>query len=194
MMISNYENWIKIAKLSEQAGNHYLTDQVINKLIKIAQPIPFTPGTVMQQGQTYDVPTDDHSVFDKVATTGDPDYANVGGAKVLVTHGSANGMWLVSDDIASQVYNNNPDLKTTGQLGENDTIAGIQAKYDESENRLWLDAKGMQKYLGGTKWLGCYDLIGGKGFGAYGGSKDPISVITQTDDQGQQKTYLQSGN
>ena len=50
----------------------------------------------------------------------------------------------------------------------------------------------MQKYAG-SKWVGCYDMNGGKGFGAYGGSKGPIEVVTQTGPEGE-KTYLQAGN
>jgi len=144
----------------------------------------------LKPGTTYEVPTTDSSIFDKVAQSGVPDYANVGGEKVLVTHGSSDGMWLVPDSVASNFFNNNPDFKQNGQVGESDGGAGIQATFEQGKNRLWLNAQGMQKYAG-AKWLGCYDLISGKGFGTFGGSKDPIQVITQSSPEGQ-KTFLKA--
>jgi hypothetical protein len=190
MKLSDYKMWVKIANLSEKYGNYKLADNVANNLIKLAQNQQFTPGTELQPGQTYEVPTNDNSIFDKVATSGVPDYANVGGEKVLVTHGSSNGMWLISETGASQFFNNNPDFKTSGQLSEADSNAGIQANFESGKNRLWLNPQGMQKYAG-SKWVGCYDLNGGKGFGAYGGSKGPIEVVTQTGPDGQ-KTFVQT--
>lgn len=185
-----------LIKLSEKVGNYKQADSLINKAVRIAQeaeqPQQFTKGTELQPGQTYEVPTTDSSIFDKVAQSGVPDFANVGGEKVLVTHGSSDGMWLVPDSVASNFLNNNPDFKQTGVVGESDGGAGIQATYEVGKNRLWLNAQGMQKYAG-AKWLGCYDLISGKGFGAYGGAKGQIQVTTQTGPEGQ-KTYLQAGN
>lgn len=184
-------------RLSEKSGNYKIADRISNKLIKLAQNAEetpqFTQGTELQTGQMYEVPTTDHSVFDKVAQTGVPDYANVGGEKVLVTHGSSDGMWLVPDTVMQQFLNNNPEFKETGQVGEADQGAGIVAAYETSKDRFWLNAAGMKKYVN-EKWVGCYDYkTGGKSSGAYGGSKGPIEVITQTGPEGQ-KTYLQAGN
>jgi len=92
-----------LINLSEKAGNYKLADKFVNKAIRIAQQSDqmqqFTQGTELQPGVTYEVPTDDHSTFDKVAQSGIPEYANVGGTKVLVTHGSSDGMWLVPDSV-----------------------------------------------------------------------------------------------
>jgi hypothetical protein len=185
-----------LINLSEKAGNYKLADKFVNKAIRIAQQNEqmqqFTEGTELQPGVTYEVPTDDHSTFDKVAQSGVPEYANVGGTKVLVTHGSSDGMWLVPDTVASTFFNNNSEFKQTGSVGEADSGSGIQAAFELSKNRLWLNAQGMQKYAG-AKWIGCYDLISGKGFGSYGGSKKPIEVITQTGPDGQ-KTFVQTGS
>jgi hypothetical protein len=196
MNIENLRTLKLLIKLSEKAGNYKLADSIVNKVIRLAQETEvsqqFTKGTELQPGTTYEVPTTDSSIFDKVAQSGVPDYANVGGEKVLVTHGSSDGMWLVPDSVASNFFNNNPDFKQNGQVGESDGGAGIQATFEQGKNRLWLNAQGMQKYAG-AKWLGCYDLISGKGFGTFGGSKDPIQVITQSSPEGQ-KTFLKAGN
>jgi hypothetical protein len=181
---------------SEKAGKYKLADSIAKNVVRLAQqseqPQQFTQGTELQPGVTYEVPTDDHSTFDKVAQTGVPEFANVGGVKVLITHGSSDGMWLVPDTVASTFFNNNPEFKQTGVVGESDNSSGIQAAFEMGKNRLWLNAQGMQKYAG-AKWIGCYDLISGKGFGSYGGSKNPIEVITQTGPDGQ-KTFVQTGS
>jgi len=181
---------------SEKAGKYKLADSIAKNVVRLAQqseqPQQFTQGTELQPGVTYEVPTDDHSTFDKVAQTGVPEFANVGGVKVLITHGSSDGMWLVPDTVASTFFNNNPEFKQTGVVGESDNSSGIQATFEMGKNRLWLNAQGMQKYAG-AKWIGCYDLISGKGFGSYGGSKNPIEVITHTGPDGQ-KTFVQTGS
>jgi len=189
----NTENLIALKlliRLSEQVGNYKLADSIARKTIKLAQAQQFLPGTELQPGQMYEVPTNDNSVFDKVAQSGIPDYATVGGEKVLVTHGSSDGMWLVPDSVVANFFNNNPDFKENGQIGEGDKSAGINANFESGKNRLWLNAQGMQKYAG-AKWVGCYDYISGKNFGAYGGSKGAIEVVTQTGPEGQ-KTFVQT--
>ena len=142
---------------SEKAGKYKLADSIAKNVVRLAQqseqPQQFTQGTELQPGVTYEVPTDDHSTFDKVAQTGVPEFANVGGVKVLITHGSSDGMWLVPDTVASTFFNNNPQFKQTGVVGESDNSSGIQATFEMGKNRLWLNAQGMQKYAG-AKWIG----------------------------------------
>jgi len=192
MSIKDLKTLTLLIKLSEKVGNYIQADVFVKKFVRMANNPQFLPGTELQPGQMYEVPTNDNSIFDKVAQSGVPDFAVVGGQKVLVTHGSSDGMWLVPDSVASNFFNSNPDFKTSGQLSEADNSGNIHANFETGKNRLWLNAQGMQKYAG-AKWVGCYDYVDGKNFGAYGGSKGPIEVVTQTGPEGQ-KTYVQSAD
>lgn len=184
---------LRLASNLDHAEKYHASDKIVEHAIRIAQDAPeFTPGTELQSGQQYKVPADESNmnVINQVAETGKPNYATVGGEKVLITHGDPSGFWLLPDSAAATFFNNNPDFKASNVLSDVDQNAGIQANFEQGKNRLWINAPGMQKYAG-AKWLGCHDLINGKGAGQYGGAKGAIEVTTQKGPDGQQM-FVQS--
>lgn len=190
LMTSNFKQMIKLARYSDKICNYKIADYIVNSLVKTAQDQTLQAGQDLNPNTQYVVPTSTPDVFNQVAETAKPQRAIVGGEQVLITHGSADGTYIIDDNGANQFFSNNPDFKTNNTLGDVDSGAGIEASYEPNLNRLWLNAQGMQKYAG-PRWMSCFDAIDGKGFGQYATSKKEIEVGTRTGPQGQE-TIIQT--
>lgn len=178
---------IKIAKITEKNNLFNLSD----KFIKLAQNLSdfeeLQKGQDLESGKAYLVPTNDNSIFDKVAQEGQPLQANVGGENVWVTHGSPDGFFILPKEKESQFKSQNPDFDDTLTLSEEDVEAGIKA--NKNNNNIWVNEEGWEKYVG-QYWIGCFDGKR-KGFGQYATSEKEIGVGTVDTPEGK-KTFLKA--
>jgi LysM repeat protein len=173
-------------QLSCNTAAGYAVTATTADIIKIANDIPQYQGsTTIQPGQKFEVPADQSNidVISNVAKTGDPAKATIGGETVWITHGAegqsgADQKYLLPDQFTPLFKSTNPDFESTGNLSDSDKNAGVQAGIT-TDNNIWINAQGMQKYVGSDKWIACHNLENGASFGQYGGSKGAITVQTE---------------
>lgn len=186
-------NSFKLLSDLEKSGKYYEADK---QFIKIANDIPQYQGsTVIQPGQTYEVPAgqSDIDTISNVAKTGDPAKATIGGETVWITHGAegqsgSDQKYLLPDQFKPLFQSTNPQFQASGLLSDTDKNAGVEAGMT-TDNNIWVNAQGMQKYVGSDKWIACHNLENGASFGQYGGSKGAITVQTQETEDGK-KLYF----
>jgi LysM repeat protein len=184
----------KVLTELEYSGKYFEADK---QFIKIANDIPQYQGsTTIQPGQKFEVPADQSNidVISNVAKTGDPAKATIGGETVWITHGAegqsgADQKYLLPDQFTPLFKSTNPDFESTGNLSDSDKNAGVQAGIT-TDNNIWINAQGMQKYVGSDKWIACHNLENGASFGQYGGSKGAITVQTEETPDGDKKLYF----
>jgi len=180
-------NAIKIAKVIENYNLFNLSDKFIKMAQNLSDFEELQKGQELESGKAYLVPTNDNSIFDKVAQEGQPLQANVGGENVWVTHGSPDGFFILPKEKEEQFKSQNPDFDDTLTLSEEDIEAGVKA--NKNNNNIWVNEEGWEKYVG-QYWIGCFDGKR-KGFGQFATSEKEIGVGTVDTPEGK-KTFLKA--